>query len=82
MLLEQLKILQEGRNENVCRDLCTTVLWFVMFVAMVGAGMVIGFVLATFTWWQILIGTFIGTVIVTIHLLYPRKENDNKQRMG
>ena len=57
---------------------------FATFVTTVSAGMVIGFVLATFTWWQILIGTFIGTVIVTIHLLYPRKEkeNDNKQRVG
>ena len=47
---------------------------FVMFVAMVGAGMVIGFVLATFTWWQMVIGTLIGTIMVTIHLLYPTKE--------
>ena len=47
---------------------------FVMFVATVGAGMVIGFVLATFTWWQMVIGTLIGTIMVTIHLLYPAKE--------
>ena len=44
---------------------------FVMFVATVGAGMVIGFVLATFTWWQMVISTLIGTGMVTIHLLYP-----------
>ena len=47
---------------------------FTMFVAMVGAGMVIGFVLATFTWWQMVIGTLIGTVMVIIHLLYPSKK--------
>ena len=47
---------------------------FVMFVALVGAGMVIGFVLATFTWWQMVIGTLIGTIVVTIHLLYPSKK--------
>ena len=47
---------------------------FVMFVAMVGAGMVISFVLATFTWWQMVIGTLIGTIMVIIQLLYPSKE--------
>ena len=47
---------------------------FVIFVALVGAGMVIGFVLATFTWWQMVIGTLIGTVMVAVHLLYPAKE--------
>ena len=47
---------------------------FTMFVATVGAGMVIGFVLATFTWWQMVIGTLIGTVMVIIHLLYPSKK--------
>lgn len=47
---------------------------FVMFVATVGAGMVVGFVIATFTWWQMVIGTLIGTVVVTIHLLYPSKK--------
>ena len=47
---------------------------FTMFVAMVGAGMVIGFVLATFTWWQMVIGILIGTVMVVVHLLYPTKE--------
>ena len=47
---------------------------FVVFVATVGAGMVIGFVLATFTWWQMVIGTLIGTGMVTIHLLYPSKK--------
>lgn len=47
---------------------------FVMFVALVGAGMVIGFVLATFTRWQMVIGTLIGTIMVTIHLLYPSKK--------
>lgn len=46
---------------------------FVMFVATVGVGMVIGFVLATFTWWQMVIGTLIGTIMVAIHLLYPSK---------
>ena len=44
---------------------------FVVFAAVVGAGMVIGFVLATFTWWQMVIGALIGTII---HLLYPVKE--------
>ena len=47
---------------------------FTMFVAVVGAGMVIGFVLATFTWWQMVIGTLLGTVMVIILLLYPAKE--------
>lgn len=47
---------------------------FVMFVATVGAGMVIGFVLATFTWWQMVIGTLIGTIMGAIHLLYPSKK--------
>ena len=47
---------------------------FTMFVAVVGAGMVIGFVLATFTWWQVVIGTLVGTIMVIIHLLYPAKE--------
>ena len=47
---------------------------FAMFVALVGAGMVIGFVLATFTWWQMVIGTLIGTIMVAPHLLYPSKK--------
>lgn len=47
---------------------------FVMFVATAGAGMVIGFVLTTFTWWQMVIGTLIGTIMVIIHLLYPSKK--------
>ena len=47
---------------------------FAVFVALVGAGVVIGFMLATFTWWQMVIGTLIGTVMVIIHLLYPAKE--------
>ena len=47
---------------------------FAVLVAMVGAGMLIGFVLATFTWWQMVIGTLIGTVMVVVHLLYPAKE--------
>ncbi len=47
---------------------------FVMFVAAVGAGMVISFVLAAFTWWQMVIGTLTGTVMVVAHLLYPAKE--------
>ena len=47
---------------------------FAVFVAMVGAGMLIGFVLVTFTWWQMVIGTLISTVVVAIHLLYPSEK--------
>ena len=51
---------------------------FVMFVAMVGAIMLVEFVLAAFTWWQMVIGTLIGTIMVTIHLLYPAKEVEER----
>ena len=47
---------------------------FVIFVATVGAGIVVWFVLATLTWWQMVIGTLIWTVIVVIHLPYPSKK--------
>ena len=63
-----------GRNENVCRALRTIVLWFCHVCCNSGAGMMVGFVLGTFTWWQMVIGTLIGTIMVTIHLLYPSKE--------
>ena len=46
---------------------------FVIFVATVGAGMLIGFVLTTFTWWQMVIGTLIGTIMVTIQFIKELK---------
>ena len=60
---------------NMFVGLCVLLFFgFTMFVATVVAGMVIGFVLATFTWWQMVIGTLIGTIMVVVHLLYPTKE--------
>ena len=43
---------------------------FCTFISLVGIGLVVGVVLTLFTWWQIILGTLLGSVMVILHLLY------------
>jgi hypothetical protein len=43
---------------------------FCTFTSLVGIGLVVGVVLALFTWWQIILGTLLGSLMVILHLLY------------
>ena len=43
---------------------------FCTFISLVGIGLVVGVVLTLFTWWQIILGTLLGSLMVILHLLY------------
>jgi len=47
---------------------------FCTFISLIGVGIVVGVVLALFTWWQIALGTLLGSVMVILHLLYGKSQ--------
>ena len=49
------------------------VLGFIVFVTLSALGLMIALIGATYAWWQIILGTILGTIIVFAHMLDMEK---------
>lgn len=64
---------------RICGVVLLLVYGFVVFLTLAGLGFSLALVLAVVPWWKILIGWFLGTLMVVLHVIgeIAKEEKNN-----